>query len=206
MSRVDQTLDQQTEDDRANRRDLTLKLHTVEVVRDPMTKIGTQVLDHEIPILEALHGADNVIIRSTEDVQVSDIDAGTEYDRLMRKYERSNEGGDIVQKVYGQTPRELAEEMGLPYKTARGVRQARQQAGSVFVDGANPAPEVPETKISRISSPVKSSSTVNPNSRGAREIAAKVKSEMGEGAKPAKAKTAAKAKPAAKGKGGKTGA
>lgn len=72
-------------------------LHSVGVHRDITTTLYPHVCEHEIPILQAIHGESNVYPgEPTGDVTRIDIDG--EYDRMGRKY-----GDDAVRTAYGAT-------------------------------------------------------------------------------------------------------
>lgn len=61
---------------------------TVVVDRGPMEKVPTQIMAHEGPILEAVHGGmDSLkVVGKPRLVEVEDIDPETEYNRLKDKY------------------------------------------------------------------------------------------------------------------------
>lgn len=71
-------------------------LFNVGVHRDITTTLQPSVPAHEIPILEAIHGRDNVFPGEQENETA--LDADTEYDRLCRKF-----GDDVVKEAYGAT-------------------------------------------------------------------------------------------------------
>ena len=60
---------------------------TVIVDRGPMEKIPTEVMAHEGPLLELVHGGmDNLKVVGERLVEVEDIDPAAEYERLLAKY------------------------------------------------------------------------------------------------------------------------
>ena len=71
-------------------------LITVAVRRDITTTLSIAVPAHEIPVLHAIHGRDNVF--PGEEGDVTAIDPDTEFDRLGRKY-----GQEAVDTAYGAT-------------------------------------------------------------------------------------------------------
>lgn len=134
---ADKLQEQAAQDAAETQDEVELDQHVVMVTRDPMMKVPTTVLDHEIPILIALHGEENVAIVETRKVKLTNVSPGSEYDRLTSKYEKSSVAG-VVQAVYGNNPSLLAEDMGLPYQRQRGARVARKAAASLFIDHENP--------------------------------------------------------------------
>jgi hypothetical protein len=71
----------------------------VGIHRDITTTVQTQVAEHEIPILQAVHGDSNVYPRQPTGA-MTHIDPETEHERLVRKY-----GEDKVRDAYGATYR-----------------------------------------------------------------------------------------------------
>lgn len=69
-------------------------LMNVSVHRDITTTIPVSVPAHEIPILEAIHGRDNVFPGAEQGETA--LDSSTEYDRLTRKF-----GEEVVREAYG---------------------------------------------------------------------------------------------------------
>lgn len=98
----------------------------VNIVRDPMVKIPAEIFEHELPILEALNGEDNVEVVSEETVEVENFDVVDEYDRLMRKYRKLEQSN--FAEVLGRSPRKLAKQLGMEYDDATTRRTRRSQA------------------------------------------------------------------------------
>lgn len=71
----------------------------VGIHRDITTTVQTQVAEHEILILQAVHGDSNVYRREPTGA-MAQLDPDTEHDRLVRKY-----GEDKVREAYGATYR-----------------------------------------------------------------------------------------------------
>lgn len=71
----------------------------VGIHRDITTTVQAQVPEHEILILQAVHGDSNVYPRQPTGA-MTHIDPDTEHDRLVRKY-----GEDKVRDAYGATYR-----------------------------------------------------------------------------------------------------
>lgn len=109
----------------------TLVQHVVTVTNDPATKVATEVYDHEIPVLEAIHGEGNIEIQSSEEIDVTEFTAEAEHDRLLRKYGVKNEAA--VRSVFAN-PNNLARELGLAVTPRVGTRSKAQQAQSLSVD------------------------------------------------------------------------
>lgn len=89
----------------------------VDITKDPMMKPSLRVFEHEIPILEVLHGPDNVNVR--EDTAREDEFEGTaesEYSRLETRFGRA--GQAALRHVY-PSPRDLASEAGIKAPAGR---------------------------------------------------------------------------------------
>lgn len=111
----------------------TLVQHVVTVTNDPATKVPTEVYEHEVPVLEAIHGIGNVEIvdGKSEEVEVVEFTPEAEFDRMLRKYGTKNEGK--VRSVYGG-PNALAQELGMRATVRTGTQTQRQQPQSIAVD------------------------------------------------------------------------
>ena len=70
------------------------------LVRHAMEQVSVQVLPHEIPILQAIHGEDNVDVNGKTGI-MREVDAGEEYERLVRRYGEGEDGQPVVHAVYG---------------------------------------------------------------------------------------------------------
>ncbi len=111
---------------------VTLLQHIVTVTSDPATKVPTDVYDHEIPVLEAIHGEGNVEIVESEEIDVSEFTVEAEMDRMLRKYGTKNEGA--VRQVYGDGSG-LYDELGMAKPSRSGTTKRRaQQTQSLSVD------------------------------------------------------------------------
>lgn len=81
-------------------------LHHVKIDRDK-EHVTTYVPEHEIRVLEAIHGTDKVKdLGETGDTVELDVSAVGEFDRLRRKYHRIN-APDPVLRAFPTGPREL---------------------------------------------------------------------------------------------------
>lgn len=81
---------------------ITLPLFPVMVVRSNDMKVVTQVPQHEIAVLRAVHGDDNIVPMEQEEFPeeiVLDISADKEIGRLSAKYKRINDA-DRVRQAY----------------------------------------------------------------------------------------------------------
>lgn len=74
-----------------------IPLLSVGIHRDITTTVHVQVAEHEILILQAVHGDSNVYPGEPTGA-MTELDPATEPDRLMRKY-----GEDKVREAYGAT-------------------------------------------------------------------------------------------------------
>jgi hypothetical protein len=105
----------------------TMTILHVNIVRDPMVKIAAEIFEHELPILEALNGEDNIEVVSEEEVEVANFNVVDEYDRLRRKYRKLDQGSAI--DALGRTPATLAKRLGIAYdRDAIDRRGKRSQA------------------------------------------------------------------------------
>ena len=93
----------------------------VDIVKDPMMKPVMRVFEHEIAILEEIHGADNVVVRedTARDLPIVPT-AEEEYSRLETRYGRN--GIAALRKVYPGVE-DLARASGL--STSGGRRRSR---------------------------------------------------------------------------------
>lgn len=108
---------------------VTLRMLSVKIVRDEKTVIPVDAFEHELPILQAIFGADFVQTASTENVKVANFNAHDELARLKRKYKVAGanpEGADVVGRVY-RDARELAQQAGVDFEHG----QAKAPAASV---------------------------------------------------------------------------
>lgn len=114
---------------------VTLTQVLVLIVKDPMSKIPRTVFDHELPILRAIFGEENVVEQEAREVQVTNFTVAGEYERLVRNYEAA--GAGVVRAVYGPNPRDLADTIGMAYKPPRGVQnRTTKMAQSLQVDNS----------------------------------------------------------------------
>lgn len=104
---------------------VTLTSFVITIERDPMIKIGKRLFEHEIPILEALHGSDKISVDedSARDEQVT-FSAEQEYDRLVRT--RGEKGAKALRLIYPNATA-LAEDLGLAAPKRRSFVRNRLQ-------------------------------------------------------------------------------
>lgn len=103
---------------------VTLTSFLVKISPDPMTSLSKRVFEHEIPILQDLHGEDKIeVIEDSERDEEVTLSAQQEFDRLSRCY--GPKGETSLQNVYS-SPRGLANEMGLPAPKVTGSWRNRQ--------------------------------------------------------------------------------
>jgi len=125
----------------------------VGVHRDITTTVQTQVAEHEIPILQEVHGDSNVYPGEPTGLKTA-VEAETEHDRLVRKY-----GEDAVRSAYGTT--------------AKGdIRRAVEKAstGTVDDEGYGVQLEGPDSPSPRMSMPA--SEVQRPEGKKARQAVA----------------------------------
>lgn len=102
----------------------TLTSMLVKISPDPMTVLSKRVFEHEIPILQDLHGEDKIeVVEDSERDEDVTLSAQQEFDRLSRCY--GPKGETSLQNVYGSA-RGLANEMGLPAPKVSGSWRNRQ--------------------------------------------------------------------------------
>lgn len=105
-----------------------IKFADVIVMRDDKTELPTQVFEHEVPILQQLHGLDFVRVTGVRSRKVANFDAATELERLKRKYKVAGsnpKGTEIVHTVY-RSAEELAKAAGV--KVGRGTARKPPQS------------------------------------------------------------------------------
>jgi len=91
---------------------ITYKTCLVIVDRDTM-QIPTEVAEHEVPILEAIHGRGAVTVLETYDEGAEVESPDAEHARLRRKYTRQNT--NPVLSVFPRGPSDLAAALGVRY-------------------------------------------------------------------------------------------
>lgn len=96
----------------------------VTIQRD-LEHVVTDVPEHEVDLLRAAHGDDRVQVDEDYDAGTTEIpaDADSEYQRLVRQYNRRNQG--VVGRVY-RDAQEVASALGI--KRTRNARNAPTQA------------------------------------------------------------------------------
>lgn len=129
VPRGDTTRDVLTVGEAAKNKATTLSTVVVLIQRDPMQKIPKRVFEHEIELLNALHGEDSVEVQEgTERDQVVRITADDEYARLQTVY--GKRGAEALRLVYGGQPGALARASGLPGGNTMKNRATRKMGGS----------------------------------------------------------------------------
>jgi hypothetical protein len=101
-----------------------VKLVRVEIQRD-LERVVSTVPEHEVDLVRAAHGDDRVTVDEDFDAGTATLpaDADSEYQRLVRKYNRRNQG--VVARVY-RDAQEVASALGI--KRTRNARNAPTQA------------------------------------------------------------------------------
>lgn len=97
---------------------MKLKEHLVIVVRDLTQNISRRVWEHEIPVLNAIHGNGNVMSQSSEEIDFPTFNVVEEYERMKRLYNRKPNHTDVVNRVYGEDASRLADRLGIETKQA----------------------------------------------------------------------------------------
>jgi len=92
-----------------NENQQNMELHTLQIQRDNTTD-QVEVFAHEVDLMKAIHGPDNVLDLGTVDRVVEDFDPDTELQRLLRKYGKNGEpkvreilgsNGDVIAQING---------------------------------------------------------------------------------------------------------
>ncbi|MFC4727145.1 hypothetical protein [Coralloluteibacterium thermophilus] len=99
------------------------KILTVVVTRDQMAKLPTEVFEHELPILQLLHGGENKVkVVDSQTWAGDELDARTELERLRNKYDKRNL--QVVDRVY---PRGVADlkAAGLKVRDGEAVKPSQ---------------------------------------------------------------------------------
>lgn len=119
------------------------------VKKDPMMQVPKRVFAHELPLLQATFGEDNVETKEEETVEVSNFTVDGEYGRLAALY--NTKDSKTMFEVYGNSPRQLAEELGLPWSNNRGARVVAKAAQNLEIGEGEDAGagQAPVTKITR---------------------------------------------------------
>ena len=66
------------------------------ITRDPMTILPREVPEHEVAVVQAVFGEDNVEVTGKVEGAVIELDSALEADRLVQRY-----GQEAVEKAYG---------------------------------------------------------------------------------------------------------
>lgn len=73
-----------------------------EIRRSELSTIAVKVLPWDIPVLEFLHGVENVIVHGEVEAEANIDGAKQEYDRMEQAYGKDTETGTTyVSQVYG---------------------------------------------------------------------------------------------------------
>lgn len=116
---------------------IELERHIVLIRSDAMTQTPTEAYDHELPILELVHGVDNIEIAAGKSrlVTLENFSVDDEYDRIVRRFALSQRK-EAAAEVYGGNPTLLAQELGVAYRRSRGARRAKVLTASLEVDNS----------------------------------------------------------------------
>jgi hypothetical protein len=102
------------------------------ITRSEVCKISTQVYEHELPLLQRLHGEDFVSVSDSYEVEVEGFSVVQEYERLKRRYaQKGNKdpAANVVEVIYGIGAERLAQKLKLPvdggasYKPAASMQE-----------------------------------------------------------------------------------
>lgn len=153
QSALDKDAAQRKADESGETETIPLELFTVEVSRDN-TKTRVKVLEHEVGVLERIHGEENVAEISSETVDVADFDPTVEFDTLIRKYGKNGERAVLEEFPGG--PAGVAQATGTSLRREGGEdgkRKKRNKSGeqAMIVDfadvDATPADEMQVRRI-----------------------------------------------------------
>jgi hypothetical protein len=90
---------------------VTLQEADVVIQKDLTTAIPVTVYAHEVPILQAAHGADRVQVVDVRQVKIAGFSVLAEMDRLTRKYKARND--DPLSRAYPLGLRDLVSLTGV---------------------------------------------------------------------------------------------
>lgn len=128
-----QKTDGAVKEDKADSRS-TITSVQVEITKDAMMKPVLRVYEHEIALLEEIHGPDNVLVREdTAREEKVEITAEEEFTRLETRYGRS--GQAALQKVYGN-PQALGRAAGLSAARSGRTRIGKRNASADTVQSS----------------------------------------------------------------------
>jgi hypothetical protein len=134
---------QQEADAKGETETIEVDLVKLDIVRDN-TRTRIEVLEHEVPIYELIHGEENVQEAGATKVRVADMDPQIEYDALLRKFGKNGE--EAVRRTFPAGPADIARELGISLrKTERDadgntVKRRKNKSGeqAMIVDFADP--------------------------------------------------------------------
>lgn len=105
---------------------VTLTQLRVAVRRDEQTTVPVYVFEHELPVLQAMHGEDNVRVIEHDTIQYAGFNAASELQRLKRKY-RDRDGTTKSVDLAYRNPIELARAAGVRYSGEEAAKPKRSQ-------------------------------------------------------------------------------
>lgn len=114
-----------------------MKMVNVTIRRSPMMELPLTVGEHEVPVLQAVHGDSGVtVVGSAPDAHTPD--AGMEYDRLRRQYGMDRDRNQTYAEiVYGRGPAQLEAALDKSDKASRPVvTHEPLDATGMFTQGA----------------------------------------------------------------------
>lgn len=121
---------------------ITVPQLVVLISRDSTVTIPVTCFEYELPVLEEIHGEENVTIDSQEDVEVDAFNAAEAYQQLQAKYPQHLEAIRIVYR----SPKALAKETGLAYEDGDDNKVRKQSATVVHHDKKPAATKKAATK------------------------------------------------------------
>lgn len=109
----------------------TIKEVVVVVTKDPMMKTPVTVYEHEVLVLQEVHGEDAVEVKEEYEVYVPEgFTAADEYERMLAKYGfrlQRNQPHPVV-AIWGKGPQALADHLGIAVgrRTKRVMNESEQ--------------------------------------------------------------------------------
>lgn len=114
--------------------------------RDATVRLPVTVFEYELPVLEAIHGEENVSVHSSREVRIPDgFNAAEAYNALLRKYPQHH---DAVKSVYPRAA-SLARNSGLSYAAADEQAAKGEQASIITRDDESEQPDEASGKKSK---------------------------------------------------------
>jgi hypothetical protein len=98
----------------------------ITIRRDEQTTVPVYAFEHELPVLNAMHGEDNVKVIERDTIEYAGFNPASELQRLKRKY-RDRDGSTKSVDLSYRSASELANAAGVRYAGEEAAKPKRSQ-------------------------------------------------------------------------------